>query len=81
MGMVLGLDGWSSYFLADYLYDDRLVILKILLLTIIKAESPRYTIIEKNDESTGRKVLEKLRGTTNVIKLINQIKSIKIDFL
>ena len=48
---------------------------------MIKAESPRYTIIEKNDESTGRKVLEKLRGTTNVIKLINQINSFKIDFL
>ena len=79
--MVLGLDGWPSYFLADYLYNDRLVVFKILLLTMIKAESPRYTIIEKNDESTGRKVLEKLRGTTNVIKLINQINSIKIDFL
>ena len=79
--MVLDFDSWSGHFPAHYLYNNRLVILKILLLTIIKAESPRYTIIEKNDESTGRKVLEKLRGTTNVINLIDQINSRKIDFL
>ena len=36
------------------------------LKLIRSAESPRYTIIEKQDDSTGRKVLEKLRGTTNV---------------
>jgi len=45
-----------------------------LLTYTMTAESPRYTIIEKSDEASGRKVLEKLRGTSNVEEEIDEMR-------
>merc|ERR1712008_417651 len=45
------------------------------ILLFALPESPRYLILEKNDESAGTKALKKLRNTDNIDEELNDIKA------
>ena len=58
--------GPAIFFLLTYTMTGKIDLNSIKSKIFLSAESPRYTIIEKNNDSEGRRVLEKLRGTSNV---------------